>query len=123
MPVDQPVSAAQIPVEDEVFAQQANGLDRIAVELAGTGDRLPIATQQLAHRGAGSDAGEHFVAGGGEQAFLRLNAFGSDYFTSRRRSGGDKTQPYQACDVTLSAASIGRAAAGPTADRAQIRSN
>jgi hypothetical protein len=31
---------------------------------------LPVAAQQFAHRRAGSDAGEHVVAGGGEQAFL-----------------------------------------------------
>ena len=74
--VDQAVTAAAVAVEHEVLAHQADGLDRVGVELAGAGDRLPIAAQQFAHRGAGSDAGEHLVAGGGEQAFLAVRLAG-----------------------------------------------
>ena len=72
MPVDQAVTAAQILVENEILAQKADGFDRIGVEFAGARDGLPIAAQQLAHRRAGSDAREHFVTGGSEQAFLPL---------------------------------------------------
>ena len=40
MPVDQPVSAAEIAIEHEVFAHQAHRLDAVGlVELAGAGDR------------------------------------------------------------------------------------
>ena len=68
--VDQAVMAAAVAVENEVFAQQANGLDGVAVKLAGAADRLPIAAQQRAHRGAGPDTGEHFIASGGEHVPL-----------------------------------------------------
>ncbi len=72
MPIDQTVTAAQILEEDEIFAQKADGFDRIGVEFAGPRYGLPIAAQQLAHGRAGSHAREHFVPGGGEQAFLPL---------------------------------------------------
>jgi hypothetical protein len=73
--VDQAVMAAAISVENEVLAHQANGLDGIAVKLAGAPDRLPIAAQQRAHRGAGPDAGEHVIASDGEH-FLSLRLLG-----------------------------------------------
>ena len=86
--VDQAVPAAAVAVEHEVLAHQADGLDRVGIELAGAGDRLPVAAQQFAHRRAGSDAGEHFVAGGGEQAFLAgWPVSAGDYFTTGRGSG------------------------------------
>ena len=49
MPVDQPVGAAQILVERQVLAQQANGLDGLVVELADRGDGHPVAAEQAAH--------------------------------------------------------------------------
>ena len=87
VPVDQAVTAAQILVENEIFAQKADGFDRIGVEFAGAGDGLPIAAQQLAHGRAGSDAREHFVTGGSEQAFLPLVLVSDDYSISCRVRG------------------------------------
>ena len=66
MPVDQAEGAAQILVEHEVLAHQADRLDRVFLKLARAADRLPVAAQQIAHRRAGADAGEQVVAGGGE---------------------------------------------------------
>ena len=74
--VDQAIAAAAIAVDDEVLAHEAHRLDRIGVEFAGACDRVPVAAQQLAHRRAGPDAGEHLVAGGGEQACLRGGRIG-----------------------------------------------
>ena len=42
------------------------GLIGVRRELAGAGDRHPIAAQQIAHRRAGPDAGKPIVLGGGE---------------------------------------------------------
>ena len=56
----------EVLVEHEVLAHQADRLDRVVLELAGAADRLPVAAQQIAHRRAGADAGEQFVAGCGE---------------------------------------------------------
>src|SRR5882672_12376052 len=61
VPVDQAVAAAELLVEDEVLAHQANGLDRIGVELAGAADRHPVAPQIVAHRRAGANLGEDIV--------------------------------------------------------------
>jgi hypothetical protein len=60
--VDQPVLSAQVLVEDEVFAQEPDRLDRIGVELARAADRLPVAPQIIAHRRAGADLGEDAVS-------------------------------------------------------------
>ena len=66
MAVDQAVTAGPIAVEHEVLAQEPHRLDRMVVKLAGAADRLPVAAQQFAHRGAGSDPGQHVVACSGE---------------------------------------------------------
>jgi hypothetical protein len=58
MPVEQTELPAQILVEHEVLAHQADGLDRAMVELARTADRHPIAAQQFAHRRPRPDLGE-----------------------------------------------------------------
>ena len=80
MPVDQAERAAQVLVEDEVLADQPDRLDRVLLKLAGAADRLPVAAQQLAHRRAGADAGEHFVAGCGEHGmFLESPQFSSNF--------------------------------------------
>jgi hypothetical protein len=70
VPVDKSIAAAAVAIEDEVLAHEAHRLDRIGIELAGACDRLPVAAQQLAHRRAGPDAGEHVVASGRKQAIL-----------------------------------------------------
>jgi hypothetical protein len=61
LPIDQPEPAAEVLVEHEVLAHQADSLDRAPLELAGAADRHPIAAQQLAHRGPGADLGEQPV--------------------------------------------------------------
>src|SRR5712671_1665908 len=50
MPVEEAVSAAEILVEDEVFAHQPYRLGAGLGEFAGAGDRPPVAPQQFAHR-------------------------------------------------------------------------
>jgi len=58
VPIKQPEATAEVLVEHQVFAHQADGLDRSVVELAGSADRHPIAPQQFPHRGSGPDLGE-----------------------------------------------------------------
>ena len=59
--VDQPEGAAQILVESQILAQQADRLDGLVFELGHRGYRHPIAAQQFAHRGAGADLREKLV--------------------------------------------------------------
>ena len=63
---DEPETAAEVFVERQVLAEEPHRLDRVVVELAGAGDRHPVAPQQIAHRRARPDAGEHVIPGGGE---------------------------------------------------------
>ena len=53
--VDQAISAGPILVEDQELAEQPHPLCRLLLELGDGGDRLPVASQQLAHRRAGPD--------------------------------------------------------------------
>jgi hypothetical protein len=50
MAVEQPVAAALVLVEYEVFPEQPDRLDRVVVELAGATDRLPVAAQTSTQR-------------------------------------------------------------------------
>ena len=61
MPVDQAVSAAQILIECEVLAQQANGFNGLVIELADRGDGHPVATKQAAHGRARTDLCQKLV--------------------------------------------------------------
>src|ERR1700746_352083 len=54
MPVDEAPAPAEILVEHKVFAQEPQRLRSRPVELAGAGDRPPIAAQQIAHRRPGA---------------------------------------------------------------------
>src|ERR1700739_3212056 len=54
MAIEEAVFAAEVLVENEIFAHQAHRQCAGLLELAGTGDRPPIAAQQLAHRGTGA---------------------------------------------------------------------
>ena len=49
LPVDETEGAAAIAIEDEVFAEQADRLDRQCIELAGAGNRHPVPPQEVAH--------------------------------------------------------------------------
>ena len=62
MAVEKPEPAAEILVEDEVLAEQAHRPDAGLGELAGAGDRPPVAAQQLAHRGARAGLRQHVPA-------------------------------------------------------------
>src|SRR5947207_1993133 len=54
MAVDEAPTPAEILVEDEVFAEQPQRLRTRLGELAGAGDRPPVAAQQIAHRRPGA---------------------------------------------------------------------
>src|SRR5690348_9586004 len=54
MPVDQAPAPAEILVEHEVFAQQPHRFRARPLDLAGAGDRPPVAAQQIAHRRPGA---------------------------------------------------------------------
>src|SRR5262249_61912554 len=65
---EEPETSALILVEHEVLAHEANGLDRIVVELARAADRHPVAAQELAHRRPRPDLGEKVVFLGAQHA-------------------------------------------------------
>jgi hypothetical protein len=54
MPVEKAISAAEILVEHKIFAHEPHRLRPRLVELAGAGDRPPVAAQQFAHRRPGA---------------------------------------------------------------------
>src|SRR5262245_35501009 len=70
MAVEQAVLAAEILVEHQVLAHQADRLDRVRLELACAADRLPVPPQVFAHRRPGSDLGENAVLFGAQHDFL-----------------------------------------------------
>ena len=59
--VDQAVVSAHVAVEHEVLAQQPDRAARIGVKLGRRADRMPVASQQVAHRRAGADLGDDLV--------------------------------------------------------------
>ena len=61
VPVDKPVGAGLVLVEDEVLAHQAHRLHRRVVQLGDRGDGHPVAAQQLAHQRAGADLRQRSV--------------------------------------------------------------
>ena len=69
-------TAAAVTEQDQVFAEHAH-LARRRAGVGGEADRVPVATQQLAHRGARADLGQRrIVRGGGEPvsgAFVGLD--------------------------------------------------
>src|SRR5262249_58939732 len=71
-PVEEPEPSALIPVEHEILAHEANGLDRVLVEFARAADRHPVAAQKLSHRRARADLGEKAVLFGTQHARPRL---------------------------------------------------
>src|SRR5262245_37105229 len=58
MAIEQAITSAEVLVEDEVLAHQADGFDRLLLELAGAADRHPVAAQQFAHRRSRADLGD-----------------------------------------------------------------
>ena len=61
VPFDQAVLAGAVAVENEVFAEDADGLRGPGIQLGSDGDGLPVAAHQLAHRRAGPHTREPFV--------------------------------------------------------------
>src|SRR2546427_6606298 len=51
----------EVLVEHEVLSHDAHGLDRVLVEFAHRGDRMPVAAQELAHRRARADLRQRAV--------------------------------------------------------------
>jgi len=62
MAVEEAVFTAEIFVEDEILAHEPHRQRSRVLELAGAGDRPPIAAQQIAHRGAGAGFGQNIPA-------------------------------------------------------------
>ncbi len=60
--MDQPGAALAVAKEDQVLAEHAY-LARHVASVGREPDRMPVATQQLAHRRAGADLGELAVVG------------------------------------------------------------
>src|SRR5438034_795221 len=61
LPVDETECAPEVLVQNEIFTEQADRLNRPPVELRERRDRHPIPAQQLAHRRAGTDSREPLV--------------------------------------------------------------
>ncbi len=59
--IDEAVGAALVFVEDQVFAHQTDGLDRVVIQLCHGGERHPVASQELAHERAGAGLHELLV--------------------------------------------------------------
>ena len=55
--LDEAERAGLVLVEDEVHAEDADGLGGALHELAGSGDGVPVAPHELAHGGARADLG------------------------------------------------------------------
>ena len=72
VPVEQAEAPRHVLIQHQVLAHEAHGLDRIAVELAGTADRHPVAAKKLAHRRSRADLGKKTVLLGTEHARPRL---------------------------------------------------
>ena len=62
MAIEEAVCAAEILVEDKVLAHQPHRKRAGAFELAGAGDRPPIAAQEIAHRGTGAGPRQNIPA-------------------------------------------------------------
>ena len=59
--VEQAVGPGAVAVEDEVLAEEPDGLGRALVELGGSGDGMPVAAHELAHRRPWPHLGQCFV--------------------------------------------------------------
>jgi hypothetical protein len=70
MIAEQPEAPAAIAIEHEILAEQAHAEDRLGVELAGTGDGMPVTPEKLAHGRASTDASEPLVFFGGQHRSL-----------------------------------------------------
>src|SRR5215469_8957204 len=99
MAVEQAIFAAEVLVEDEVLAHQPHRQCAGVLELAGAGDRPPIAAQQLAHWRAGASLGQNIPAAAGLGALiLRHNQFLTDRISSPPRKRGSRASA-EACTL------------------------
>src|SRR6516165_7397846 len=63
MPAKQAVLAAEILIQNQILSHQSHGFDGVVGKLARAGNRMPIAPQQIAHRGAAPYTRQHLVPG------------------------------------------------------------
>ena len=89
--MNQPGAALAVAKQDQVLAEHAH-LSRHAAGVGREPDRMPVATQQLAHRRAGADLGQLAVVrrrreavGGALIRSLRLRSGSLDVVDPRRR--------------------------------------
>ena len=109
VPVDQAVGAPTVLVQDEILAEEPDRLDRSVVQLGDGGDRHPVAPEQLAHRRAAPDLGEHEVLLVAQHAALDSSAARDG--SGRGRPGRDMH------DVTTSSSQRDPAPAPATVSR------
>ncbi len=69
-PLDQPIGTGSVPVQHEIFAEQAHSLDRPLVQLRHRANGLPVTAQELPHGSPRADLGQRLVLGFGEHASL-----------------------------------------------------
>src|SRR5947209_6460330 len=82
--LDQAVVAGAVAECNEVLAEQGDRASWVVVHLLDRGERHPVATHQLAHRGAGPNLGEALVLFFRQHLItsrlgLRVRTFGRQY--------------------------------------------
>src|SRR5271165_6379929 len=63
VPAEQAVLAAEILVQNQVLSHQPHRFDGVVGKLARASDWMPVAPQQVAHRGATAHARQHLIPG------------------------------------------------------------
>ena len=63
MPAEQAILAAEVVIQNQILSHQPHRFDGVVGKLARAADRMPIAPQQVAHRGAAAHARQHLVPG------------------------------------------------------------
>eukprot|EP01136_Pigoraptor_vietnamica_P039176 Opistho-1_new@109511 len=61
--LDQPEPVAEVAIEHQIFAEEADRLDPLGIEFAGPRHGKPVAPQHVAHLGAGADPGQQYILG------------------------------------------------------------
>src|SRR5215471_13504434 len=78
VPIQETIGAGLVPVQDEIFAQQAHGFRCLVVQLDHGGDGHPVAPKQLSHRRASADLRQSSVL------LFAQHRFGSSISVFRR---------------------------------------
>jgi len=61
MPIDEPMGSREVAIEDQVLAQDAQALHRLALQLVDGSYGVPVAAQEIAHRLSRADARQQTV--------------------------------------------------------------